>query len=228
MELLDIHKSFGGHTVLRGLNLSLRQGDFVIILGANGSGKSTLLRILAGLTRPDKGSLGERISPHEIGHAGHALFLYPDLSVAENLELFSILAGAVCDLETHLDRWNLKEVRTKKIAELSKGQQARVSLARAFVHSPRYLFLDEPTSALDENSLQILVREIARTTRDESGVARGFVVIATHDISRLANFATRILVLQNGKIFKDSAAATEAANVTVRAELISVYLESNR
>ncbi|MBX7142891.1 MAG: heme ABC exporter ATP-binding protein CcmA [Oligoflexia bacterium] len=194
----EIAKAFSRQKVLNGVNLSLQGGEIVLLLGANGSGKSTLLRIAADLLRPDSGRrkvlLGERnATAQEVGYLGHNSMLYADLSVYENLAFFSQLSGGLA--EALIDAWALQDIRNSLARDLSKGQLARLSLARAFLPAPSIVFLDEPTSALDERGVQILLREIGKVR--ELG---GLVLIATHDIARLAAYAQRVLVLQQGKM----------------------------
>jgi len=228
-----ICKSFGRQRVLHDLELQVQPEELTLLLGANGSGKSTLLRICVGLSRADKGEVtidGEalgRSAYKSIGHAGHDLFLYRNLTVGENLKLFSSLNRNSASTQSFLDSWNLSEHRDKRISELSKGQRARLSLCRTFLHNPKYLFLDEPTSSLDERTLDFLMERV-RAAVKEGGCA----LIATHDVKRLSEHATRVLVLRDGRIAKDLSAIREAAPERsvedVREEVIESYLEDNR
>lgn len=235
-ELKGISKSFGRHQVLKNLSLSVNQGDFALLLGANGSGKSTLLRLCVGLSRPDRGNVlfqGSSQNPQnsrDIGHAGHSLFVYGNLTVKENISLFCELMDISRDVDSYLEEWQLQSHGDKRVFELSKGLQFRVSLCRAFIHHPRFLFLDEPTSSLDEASTERLIRKAKEcSAEDEKG---GFVVVATHDVKRLKEHANRIMVLQNGVITKDlsrlQAEDPRRPLEELKEEVIEYYLETNR
>ena len=237
--LRDINRSFDRRSVLEGLNLDLYAGDFTLLLGANGSGKSTLLRICSGLMRPDSGSnffQGKgpgagctwKVPPAAlIGHAGHQLHLYSLLSVAENLTLTRALLAPGLGMDDYLKFWQLEQVAEKRVNALSRGLQFRVSLARALMHAPGFIFLDEPTSCLDDASLGLLLRFLEKARQD----AGSSVVIATHDLGRLSSFASRILVLEDKRISKDSLAFERdevLAPTTAREKCLEYYQQRNR
>lgn len=212
-KLEAITKSFGPQLVLNGLTLSLAPGQLTLLLGSNGAGKSTLLRICAGLTRPDSGEIcwdgqEQRSRVPMRGHAGHAPALYSQLTVFENLQLLRELMGLGTDPRAYLAEWRLSEYAGTRLGALSKGLQHRVSLCRALMHAPRYLFLDEPTSNLDEDSCAMLVQ---RLKRHLSEVPDSLVLLATHDVARLRAHADRLVVLEMGGIRADSAREGEGA-----------------
>ena len=235
-ELRGVHKAFGRQVVLRDLSLTLEEGQFALLLGANGSGKTTLLRLCAGLSRPDKGAVlfagraAGAATARNVGHGGHQLFLYGNLTVAENIELFRGLAGSPLSVNDCLREWLLDPVRERRLCELSKGMQFRVSLCRAFIGRPRFLFLDEPTSSLDEISTELFI-EKTKNVVFGPGEA-GFVLVATHDVRRLRDCANRILVLEGGIINKDlSALRRERPDVPLeelKDEVVNYYLARNR
>lgn len=235
-ELDGIKKSFGTHKVLKNLCLKINTGDFVLLLGANGSGKSTLLRICVGLSRPDKGKVcfpgNNEQKPLEkaVGHAGHSLFLYKNLSVRENIELFARVMGVSLTLDSTLKEWSLHHERNKKIFELSKGLQYRVSLCRAFLNTPQFLFLDEATSSLDEQATILVLNKI-KANFQKTG-KRGFVLIATHDVRRLRDHANRIMVLKDGVIARDlldiQNDSPEMPLEEAKNKVIDYYMEANR
>ena len=232
--LHDIHKSYGKLKVLDGVSTEFLPGEFTLLLGANGAGKSTLLRICSGLLRPERGSVcgkPQGFNPFEVGYAGHAPLLYGDLTVGENLTLWSDLIG--CDssvVEDSLSLWELGAHKEKRLDDLSKGLMARASLARAFLHKPKYLFLDEPTSALDERSLALLYKNIDALMSFHQGALS--LVIATHDIARILPRATRIIVLQDGMILEDTNSGEESfSSLTLEvrtAKVVSEYITANR
>ena len=197
-----VAKSCGRTAVLRGLNLTIEAGDKILLLGANGAGKSTVLRLLSGLTRPDNGAIEFHSPRRVVGHVGHHLFLYRRLSVIENLNLTAQLArcGSV-EVDAMVERWRLGNAAERPVGELSRGQQFRVSLARAFLPAPNFMFLDEPTSALDDLSVETLKELIDERLKAGDG---GAAVIATHDTARLRSWVNRVVVLSEGVVGRDS------------------------
>jgi ABC-type multidrug transport system ATPase subunit len=214
-------KTFGPVAVLRGLSLSFGPGECVLLLGANGAGKSTLLRILAGLSRADKGRVFNSF-PGSVGFLSHHLFLYGRLTVRENINLFSQLSGRA-DGEDVISRWGLEAHAATVVSDLSKGNQSRTALARTFMGEPLVLLLDEPSSHLDDRGIQLLVGGIRDTQRAQAG--RSLTVIATHDIHRLGSLATRIVMLARGQIVVDSGSKATPEELQ---RVIDLYRESNR
>ena len=220
LEVKDVTKTFGELSVLKRLSLSCGPGDVTLLVGANGAGKSTLLRIIAGLSRPDSGSLVR--STDRLGFLSHHLFLYGKLSVRENVRLFASVGG-VPRSEQLIERLELSDVVDRPLAELSKGMQARVGIARAFLGQPELVLLDEPTSNLDEKGTALLLAEIQRRQFETDG--RCVTLIATHDLHRMASIATRVVVLADGKVFADSGSG---ASVETIAQVLDRYREVNR
>lgn len=220
LELKDVTKTFGSLSVLKRLSLSCGSGEVVLLVGANGAGKSTLLRAIAGLSRPDSGSVTRDTT--RIGLLSHHLFLYGRLSVRENIKLFASVQGA-SEWSDVVSRLELSKVVDRPLAELSKGMQARVGIARAFLGSPELILLDEPTSNLDEKGTSLLLGEIERR-RSETN-ARSTFLIATHDLHRMASIATRVVVLADGNVVADSGAGASRETI---AHVLDRYREVNR
>lgn len=220
IEVQNVSKAFGHLTVLRRLTLSVRSGEKVLLLGANGSGKSTLLKVMAGLSRVDAGTVTRESS--KVAFVSHHLFLYGRLTVRENLSLFAALEGAG-GAEDVLERFQLKDIADRAVSTLSKGNQARVGIARAFVGNSELILLDEPTSNLDEQATNLLLSAIAR--RGEESGGRASVIFATHDIYRVSGMATRVVVLDRGGILHDSG---ESASRDEIERVIGLYREVNR
>lgn len=215
----EISKRFGLARVLRQLSVSFSPGEIALLLGANGAGKSTLLRTLAGLCRPDSGHVSG-IEPRSVGFFSHHLSMYSRLTVWENLDLFRRIAAiGASSLDDVIREWDLGDFQSKQLLELSKGTQARVSLARVFMSKPTSVFLDEPTSNLDTRGVEMLTRALLSDTADRC------VVIATHDIHRLRGIATRVVVLRGGAIAADT--GTDGTPRVI-SDAIDSYLESNR
>lgn len=220
LEVKDVTKTFGETQVLKRISLSCAPGDVALLVGANGAGKSTLLRVAAGLSRPDAGTVGR--STDRIGFLSHHLFLYARLSVRENLKLFASARGAT-GADDMIERLELSNVVGRPLGELSKGMQARVGIARAFLGHPDLLLLDEPTSNLDEKGTAILLAEIQRRQFETDG--RCVTLLATHDLHRVSSIATRAIVLADGKVFSDSGSGAPPATIT---RVLDRYREVNR
>ncbi|NDC37215.1 MAG: ABC transporter ATP-binding protein [Proteobacteria bacterium] len=233
LTLERVSKRFGTQIVLRELSCSIVPGEVVLLLGSNGAGKSTLLRLCVGLLRADTGRVINTLGARAVGYVGHEPMVYAHLSVSENLELFSSIAGlspreARAQAAAAIECWRLTAHAGKRISELSRGLQMRVALARTLQMRPSLVCLDEPTSALDEETAAALCAALSGMAAPQSRF--GAVVMATHDIERVRGIATRIILLSDGQIMGDSARAT-AAGVTPQEAceaIIAQYRKRNR
>ena len=197
---------------LRGIDLSVRSGEFLAITGASGSGKSTLLHILGGLDRPDEGEVmleGKRISEisdeelaivrrRRLGFVLQFFNLLPTLSAIENAAFPLMLDGRSDAIE--LARASLAQVGLQERAEhrpghLSGGEQQRVALARALVTKPAVVMADEPTGNLDSLTGEDILKLLRRTADDGQTI-----VMVTHD-ARSASYADRVVRLVDGRLF---------------------------
>jgi heme exporter protein A len=187
LTLSDIAASYGARTVFRGISLTLRQGETLVVSGANGSGKSTLLRLLCGLQRPTSGTIGyywrgSTYAPNEaaplIGWVAPDLTLYRDLTALENLRFFAQVRRQQChdgELDALLTRVGLGGRGEDRVSSYSSGMVQRLRYAYALLHSPPVLLLDEPTVTLDERGAAVVADVI--TAQREVGIT----VIATND-----------------------------------------------
>ena len=191
---------FGRELALDAVDLAVDSGEHVAILGDNGAGKTTLLRILATALRPSYGSLEiaglnafqeRRRLRRYLGYVGHAPGLYPALTAAENLEFFCDLQGVDRERAADaLDVVGLAAVARRRAAELSRGMQQRLAIARAILHEPRLLILDEPDASLGaELAADLLARVMDGRT----------AVLATHDHALANRLCPRTLVLKHGR-----------------------------
>ncbi|MBU6440155.1 MAG: ABC transporter ATP-binding protein [Betaproteobacteria bacterium] len=210
LELLDIHKRFGAHTALRGLNLRIGSGRIVCLLGASGSGKTTLLRIVAGLESPDGGTV--RIAGQTVAGPGQAPLeperrglgmvfqdyaLWPHLSALDNVALPLRARRQAAAAEQALDmlrRVGLDAMRERRPHELSGGQQQRVALARALAVRPRLLLCDEPLSNLDAG-LREELRELIGGVVREHGLSALYI---THDHREAFALGDEVGILDEG------------------------------
>jgi sulfonate transport system ATP-binding protein len=205
LGIRGLHKSFGNHEVLRGIDLHIPAGQFVAIVGKSGCGKSTLLRLIAGLESIDAGSisLGEEARPEDVRVMFQEPRLLPWARVLANVEVGLGRGRASVDAhgwaEHALTEVGLAEKRTQWPSVLSGGQKQRVALARALVSNPRVLAFDEPLGALDALTRISMQRLLERVWRDQGFTA----ILVTHDVSEAVALADRVLVIEDGRIAHD-------------------------
>jgi putative ABC transport system ATP-binding protein len=221
IELEHIHKTYTMGDVqvhaLRGVSLTIRQGEFVAIMGASGSGKSTTMNIIGCLDRPTKGSYilaGQDVSEmtkderadirsRKIGFVFQGFNLLSRTSALENVELPMLYAG-VAGAQRHqramasLAAVGLSGREQNHPNQLSGGQQQRVAVARALVNDPALILADEPTGNLDSRT-SIEVMEIFQRLNRERGIT---LVLVTHEPD-IAQYAQRVVVFKDGKIRRD-------------------------
>jgi predicted ABC-type transport system involved in lysophospholipase L1 biosynthesis ATPase subunit len=215
IETRDLHRSYRvgekSIEVLHGIDLRVEPGERVFLCGPSGAGKTTLLYTLAGLERPERGSvhihgadlysMGRReqaaFRNREIGYVFQNYHLLPELTALENVTVPGAIAGrdATDAALAALDRVGLADRAEHLPAELSGGEQQRVAIARAIVNEPKVLFADEPTGNLDSRN-GAHVMEILMNLATEHGVT---LVVVTHDLG-LAGMGDRTLVIRDGSI----------------------------
>lgn len=206
-------KTYGsGETAVRALkevDLDVRKGEFIVLLGASGSGKSTLLNILGGLDLPTSGEvefLGERLTGasdealtrYRREHVGFIFQFYnliPSLTVAENVALVTDISRAPMLVDEALALVALTPRRNHFPSQLSGGEQQRVAIARAIAKRPQLLLCDEPTGALDYATGKLVLEVIARINADLGTTA----IIITHNAA-IAGMADRVVRLADGRI----------------------------
>lgn len=219
IELVGVHKAFGNHVVLDGVDFSVNKGETVALLGPSGTGKSVLLKHIVGLLRPDKGAVlvdGQLVAAlsrdeltrmrRKIGYAFQMGALFDSLPVFENLRLGITDDTLYRDHEYCRHRVaecltlvNLgAEVAKLMPAQLSGGMRKRVGIARAIAGHPEYLLYDEPTSGLDPvnaDAMDALIGQLQQELKVTS-------VVVTHDVRGSFKVANRIALLHGGKIRK--------------------------
>jgi putative ABC transport system ATP-binding protein len=217
----DLAKTHGRTRALSGASAELRAGEILAVTGTSGSGKSTLLHCLAGIVRPDEGTVtyGEerldelpekRLSElrrTEFGVVFQFGQLIPELTAVDNVALPLLLAGASrtdarATAGEWLERFGVRGQGESRPGELSGGQSQRVALARALVTAPRIVFADEPTGALDSLASEQVMTALVGTAR-ESGTA---VLLITHD-AQVAAYADREIRLTDGTVATAGVAA---------------------
>ncbi|MGW3097130.1 amino acid ABC transporter ATP-binding protein [Streptomyces sp. NPDC001102] len=225
VEVHDVHKWYGSHRVLDGVDLTVRPGEVTVILGPSGSGKSTLLRVINHLEKPEIGHVsingepigvkrhGDRLKElserailtqrGRIGFVFQNFNLFPHLTVLDNVAAAPVATGRLGRPEAQelarelLARVGLADKTGAYPRQLSGGQQQRVAIARALALRPGVILFDEPTSALDPE----LVGEVLAVIRDlaSSGTT---LVIVTHEIGFAREIADRVVFIDGGKIIE--------------------------
>ena len=209
LQLKAVEKHFGQMRAIKGIDLSIKQGEFVVFVGPSGCGKSTLLRMIAGLETIDGGSLhldGKDItrlpsSKRDLAMVFQSYALYPHMSVADNMSFALRLANASKqDIQSKVQRaaeiLNLVPYLHRTPKELSGGQRQRVAIGRAIVRAPKIFLFDEPLSNLDAALRGQTRVELAKLHRDLNATT----IYVTHDQVEAMTLADRVVVLRDGAI----------------------------
>ena len=207
---VDVHgvtRDFGRLRALDGVTLRVAAGETYGLLGPNGAGKTTLIRTIAGLVRPNAGTVTvlDRRLPDlavlsHIGYMTQAAALYPDLTVEENVRFFAAIHGVRGDVTDVLDFVDLTDRRRSVVAKLSGGMRQRVSLACAMVHRPALLLLDEPTVGVDP---QLRVQLWERFRRM---AAEGTTIIVSSHVMDEAERCSRLGLMRAGRLLAEGTA----------------------
>jgi putative ABC transport system ATP-binding protein len=216
LEISELKKSFGsGETrqeVLRGVNFSVRKGEFCVLLGPSGSGKSTLLNIIGGIDVQDSGTItinGERLRETDeksltayrrlhLGYVFQTYNLIPNLNAKENIEVGAYLSKSAVNLDELISVLGLTEHQYKYPNQLSGGQQQRVSIGRAIVKNPDLLLCDEPTGALDYKTSKEILQLIENCNKKYGNT----VIMVTHN-EAIRSMADHVIKLRDGLVRSD-------------------------
>ena len=182
------------------VTLELRPGERLLLLGPNGAGKSTFIRVFAGLMRATAGKalvagVPARSARAHVGVVSHATFLYEELTALENVRFYASLYGVrdpVGRALSLLEQVGIPQVAEVAVGKLSRGQQQRVTIARALVHDPAVLLLDEPDTGLDVAAFGLLEALLSESQRT--------VVLTTHNLAAGLRLGTRAAVLARGRL----------------------------
>ncbi len=209
VEFIDVRKSFGTHPVLKGIDITIADGEFVILVGPSGCGKSTLLRTLAGLENISAGEIRINGRPvntlppkeRDIAMVFQNYALYPHLTVAENMG-FSLMLKKTskADIATQVrpaaEILGLTHLLDRYPRQLSGGQRQRVAMGRAIVRDPQVFLFDEPLSNLDAK-LRVAMRSEIKELHQRLGTT---ILYVTHDQIEAMTMADRIVVMQDGRV----------------------------
>jgi heme exporter protein A len=210
IQIHNIIKAFGARVVLRGINLTINEGDFVILMGANGAGKTTLMHIIATLSRPTAGT----VSIHGfntvnsatelrrfIGLVSHKTLIYDDLSADQNLRFYAHMydvPNSTERIELVLKQVGLWGRQHDPVRTYSRGMQQRLAIARAILHNPPILLLDEPDTGLDQHTADRLHELLSAV-----GANQRTILMTTHNLERGLALGDRVVILAKGKIVYD-------------------------
>ena len=217
IDVRNLHKAFGDHEVLKGVNEHIEKGEKVVIIGPSGSGKSTFLRCLNLLEEPTSGDIifeGQNITSKEtdinvvrrrMGMVFQQFNLFPHLTVRENIKLAPVKLKIMTDEEADkramqlLERVGLPDKADSYPIQLSGGQQQRIAIARALAMNPDVMLFDEPTSALDPEMVGEVL-EIMKELADEGMT----MVVVTHEMGFAREVGTRVLFMDGGNIVEQN------------------------
>ena len=217
IDVKNLHKSFGNHEVLKGVNEHIEKGEKVVVIGPSGSGKSTFLRCLNLLEEPTGGEIifeGQNITAKDtdinlvrrrMGMVFQQFNLFPLLTVRENIKLAPVKLKVMTDEEADkralelLARVGLPDKADSYPAQLSGGQQQRIAIARALAMNPDVMLFDEPTSALDPEMVGEVL-EIMKELADDGMT----MVVVTHEMGFAREVATRVLFMDGGNIVEQN------------------------
>lgn len=216
IKLVDVHKRFGNLEVLKGVNLHVKEGEKLVIIGPSGSGKSTLIRLMNYLEEPTSGEV--YVHNHLMSHKQRAFInkihssmvfqqfnLYPHLSVLENLTLGPRKLKKVSKTEAealamqYLKRVGLEQKANVYPSTLSGGQRQRIAIARALTMQNRVILFDEPTSALDPEMVQEVLDVMIELSKEQNFT----MVVVTHEMGFAREVADRVIFLDGGVIVEE-------------------------
>src|SRR6266404_927701 len=204
VDVKDLHKSYGGKEVVKGISFEVKQGETFGILGPNGAGKTTTLEMIETLRPIDKGTVivnGVNVADHPfkirnmIGVQTQSTAFMDKVKLTELLEQQAAAYGERIEPLTLLKQVNLEEKASSYIEDLSGGQKQRFSIAAALVHKPKVFFLDEPTTGLDPQARRRLW-DLIRTVRKEGMT----VILTTHYTEEAEELCDRVAIMDEGTI----------------------------
>lgn len=234
LEATHLRKTYAGHAVVNGIDLSIHRGECFGLLGPNGAGKTTTLRLLLGLIVPDGGSiklLGESVPQNarearqRVGVVPQMDNLDPDFTVTENLLVYGRYFGmSDAAIEARipmlLEFANLTSKRDARIPTLSGGMKRRLTLARALVNDPDVIFLDEPTTGLDPQARHLIWQRLRELTSQGKTL-----LLTTHFMDEAERLCHRLAVMDNGNIIRQGT-PRELIEQNIEPQVVEVFGEN--
>ena len=215
IKVSEIKKSFGEDEILKGISATFEKGKTNLVIGRSGSGKTVMLKCMIGLFKPNHGEIlfedkaiskmdsnAHRVLREETGMLFQGGALFDSMNIEENvmfpLRMFSNKEKSEMILRVNevLERVDLKNINKKFPSEISGGMKKRVSIARAIVNNPKYLFCDEPNSGLDPKTATLIDQLIQDITRENNITT----VVVTHDMNSVMEIGEKIVFLKDGKL----------------------------
>ena len=212
IKVFNLSKNFGQFKALKNVNLEVKNGEILGLLGENGAGKSTFLRILSTMLKPSSGSAelcGFDIlsQPEKVRQNVGILFgsetgLYERMTPKENIEFFGRLSGIEENKlkersEFLAEKFGFKDYQNKLVGKLSKGMKQKVAIARAVVHDPSVILLDEPDSGLDFKASRIIFNFMQQCKSEGKSI-----IYSSHSLENIKSYSDEISVIRHGEIIK--------------------------
>jgi ABC-2 type transport system ATP-binding protein len=204
IELEDVEKSYGDFEVLKGLSLSVEEGEIFGILGPNGVGKTTLFQTVIGLLRPDAGSIKIDGEQHDhgkevkrkISYLPADISFYEGMTARKNLEFFAELTEEEPDIDELLELVNLESDSDRKVGDFSTGMKKRLGIAQSLIKDPEIIIYDEPTTGLDPQGKKQF-KDLARKVNEERGKT---LLISSHITTEIDSLCDRFAILKDGNV----------------------------
>lgn len=209
LSIKDMSFGYGNNNILRNIDLNIKNGEFVGLVGANGSGKSTLLKLILGQIKPKSGSIkinnSNIFNKKNVGIIGYVPQMVKKTELAFPITPEEIIGLNIFNkkklelnkqIETSLKIVNLFEKRKYNYNNMSGGEQQRVMIAKALANNPDFIIMDEPTSGIDEESKKILFQILDHLNKSHNIT----ILIVTHELEYVRSYLTKLLVLKKGKI----------------------------
>jgi branched-chain amino acid transport system ATP-binding protein len=233
LELKDVHTYYGNIHALKGISITVNDGEIVTLIGSNGAGKSTTLRTIQGLIRPRSGSIVldgvalDKVAPHKVAQLGVAQspegrMIFPRMTVLENLEMGAYARKEKSGFQQDLDRVfslfpRLKERITQKGGTLSGGEQQMLAMGRALMAHPKILLLDEPSMGLAPILVELIFDTIVTINKE------GTTILLVEQNALMAlSIANRGYVIQTGEIIMSDSAASLKSNEMVQKAYLGI------
>ena len=209
LEIKNISKKYNNQDALKNVSFSLKKGDIVGFLGPNGAGKTTLMKIITSTLKQDLGDVivfgnntltNDLITKNDIGYLAENNPLYKEMDVNEYLDFIASLYKVKNKKEiinSLIIKTGLKDEKSKKIEQLSKGFKQRVGIAASLINNPKVLILDEPTTGLDPNQLIEIRNLIKEIGKDK------IVLLSTHILQEIPKICNHIIIINNGEIVEN-------------------------
>ena len=209
LEIKNIGKKYNNQDALKNVSFSLKKGDIVGFLGPNGAGKTTLMKIITSTLKQDLGDVivfgnntltNDLITKNDIGYLAENNPLYKEMDVNEYLDFIASLYKVKNKKEiinSLIIKTGLKDEKSKKIEQLSKGFKQRVGIAASLINNPKVLILDEPTTGLDPNQLIEIRNLIKEIGKDK------IVLLSTHILQEIPKICNHIIIINNGEIVEN-------------------------